>query len=166
MVIARVCVVVQNANRWQCIVQVAPRNRQLLQIVTRGRDGRYLSSWTEWFLWKEDVPAGDSHYRVTAACKDAAPSLATVFRCREASKHRTSENVTHFGHDHAEQAYGRKAIPGLFLVAVHSIIRDDFKMRKLCSQWVTHDLKQQQKQARFDSCLHFMKPIQRNCLHI
>jgi hypothetical protein len=34
---------------------------------------------------------------------------------------------------------------------VHSIIQDDLKMRKLCSQWVPHDLTRQQKQAQIDS---------------
>jgi hypothetical protein len=45
-----------------------------------------------------------------------------------------------------------QAETGLCLVTVHSIIQDDLKVRKQCSQWVPHDLTQQQKQAQIDSC--------------
>jgi hypothetical protein len=45
-----------------------------------------------------------------------------------------------------------QAETGLFLATVLSIIQDDLKMWKLCSQWVPHDLTRQQKQARIDSC--------------
>jgi hypothetical protein len=45
-----------------------------------------------------------------------------------------------------------QAETGLCLVTVHLIIIDDLKMRKLCSQWVPHDLTQQQKQTQIDSC--------------
>jgi histone-lysine N-methyltransferase SETMAR len=45
-----------------------------------------------------------------------------------------------------------QAETGLCLATVHSIIRDDLKMKKLCSQWVPHDLTQQQQQALTDSC--------------
>jgi hypothetical protein len=38
-----------------------------------------------------------------------------------------------------------QAETGLCLAIVHSIIRDDLKMMMLCSQWVPHDLPQQQK---------------------
>jgi hypothetical protein len=37
-----------------------------------------------------------------------------------------------------------QAEAGLFQATVHSIIRDDLKMRKRCSQWIPHDLTQQQ----------------------
>jgi hypothetical protein len=45
-----------------------------------------------------------------------------------------------------------QAETGLCLATVQMIIRNDLKMRKLCSQWVPHDLIQQQKQAWIDSC--------------
>jgi uncharacterized protein YbdZ (MbtH family) len=67
MVIGRVCVVVQNANRWQYTLQAAPRNRQLFQIVNT-IEGNY-QRWR----WTEGVPAGDTiaHHRLAAVYKDA-----------------------------------------------------------------------------------------------
>jgi hypothetical protein len=44
-------------------------------------EGNYQGQrWLAWILWKEGVPAGDIHHRVTAVCKDVAPSRGTVFR--------------------------------------------------------------------------------------
>jgi hypothetical protein len=40
----------------------------------------------------------------------------------------------------------------LCVVTIHLIIRAGLKMRKPCSQWVPHDLTQQQMQALIDSC--------------
>jgi hypothetical protein len=45
-----------------------------------------------------------------------------------------------------------QAETGLCLATVHLIIQDDLNIRKLCSQWVPHDLTQQQKQDWIDSC--------------
>jgi hypothetical protein len=45
-----------------------------------------------------------------------------------------------------------QAETGLCLATVHSIIQENLKMRKQCSQWIPHDLIQLQKQAWTDSC--------------
>lgn len=137
--------------------------------------------WRALFLWKEGVPLDDTHHCLTAVCKDTAPSCATMFQwiqnfkdVNESAEKRVSTGrprmsctsdmiqqisnlIIQSRHVTLEQLLAETS---LCLATLFSIIGDSLKMRKLCSQWVPHNMTRQQKQARIDSCLHWMMPVQ------